>query len=239
MKRSPNYLSFIEHLDELRVRIGICLACIVAAACGLYTQTDWMIDFLVKPVGHLVFTSPSEAFVMHVQLSLLAGFLFSLPVTLYHVWSFIAAGLKKPEKKHVFIYGPVSFVLFILGIVFAVLVAIPFSLQFLMSYASDSLVPMITVKSYISYVGTLILAFGIMFELPLILLFLAKIGIATPEFLAQKRRHAIVIIFIISAVITPPDVVSMMIMALPLWVLFEFGVLAVRLTVKEETKVQN
>lgn len=232
MKRSPDQLSFLEHLDEFRFRLWICVAVVALASCLTYQFVDQIIAFVVKPVGHLVFTSPPEAFVARIHLSILTGILLALPVILYQVWSFVASGLKKSESKFVIIFGPVSLVLFFLGVLFAFFAAVPFSVQFLMGYASDQLLPMITVQSYISYVGTLILAFGITFEFPLVLVFLAKIGVATPEFLTQKRRHAIVAIFVISALVTPPDVVSMLVMAVPLLILYELGVIAVRLTVK-------
>ena len=120
-----------------------------------------------------------------------------------------------------------------LGAVFAYFVTIPISIRFLLSFSTDLIVPMITVKSYISFVGTMLLAFGVIFELPLVLMFLTKIGIATPAFLMQKRKHAIIIILVVSAFITPPDFITQLIMAVPLVILYEVGIVASKLTYRE------
>jgi sec-independent protein translocase protein TatC len=116
--------------------------------------------------------------------------------------------------------------LFIAGGLFAYFVAIPVALRFLLSFSTATIVPMITVKNYIAFVGTMLLAFGIIFELPLVIMFLTRIGIATPKFLAEKRRHAIVLILIVSAILTPPDCFTQALVALPLMILYEIGLLA-------------
>ncbi len=229
-------MSFVEHLDELRGRLLRGIIAIGLAACGVYAFIDPILAWMVKPVGRLVFTAPAEAFMTRITLSLFIGAFVAAPVLLYQTWAFVAAGLKETEARYARIFGPCSILLFLLGAVFAYGVTIPIAVRFLLSFSSEAIVPMITIKSYVSFVGTMILAFGVVFELPLILMFLTKIGIATPEFLRQKRRHAIVIILVVSAIITPPDVVTQLIMAVPLIILYEVGLWASRITYRRKRR---
>ena len=229
MNKSPEDLSFFAHYEELRDRLIKSIVAVLAAACLFYLIVDKVFAFVIKPVGRLVFTAPGEAFVARIMLALFGGIFLALPVVLYQVWRFVAAGLKEHEAKYVRIFAPCSFVLFIMGGSFAYFVAVPVSIRFLLSFSSSVIVPMITVKNYISFVGTMLLAFSIVFELPLVLMFLTKIGIATPAFLAQKRKYAIVIILGVSALITPPDCVTQIMIAVPLIILYEAGIIASRL----------
>ena len=235
MKRNPDTLSFFEHLYELRGRVIKSVIVFIAASCIFYNFVDPVLQFLIKPVGKLVFTAPADAFVTRINLTMYGGFLLALPFVVYQIWQFVAIGLKETEKKYILWFGPISLVLFFCGTLFAYFVAIPISLHFLLSFATDHIEPMITIKSYISYIGSFILAFGVVFEMPLVLMFLAKIGIATPEFLVQKRRHAIVLILIISAILTPPDVVSQIIMAAPMLILYEISILFCRINFQQSS----
>ena len=216
--------TFFDHLNEFRSCIFKCLLAFAVCACIAYSFIDELLSFIVTPIGQLVFTSPTDAFLARLTLTFVCGFIISLPITLFQIWKFVALGLKDKEKKYILYFGPFSLILFFLGASFAYFIAIPIAMNFLLGFSSEILVPMITVKNYISFVGTLILSFGIVFELPLVLLFLTKIGIASPAFLIQKRNYAYVLIFILSAIITPPDVVTMFIMSLPLILLYEFGI---------------
>ena len=227
---SKNSLSFFDHLDELRSRLIKIFLCIFVAAVVAYQFIDQILFNLIHPVGHLIFTSPAEAFTTRFALTLWAGVFLSSPLIVYHIWKFVACGLKEHEHKYIIFYGPLSLIFFLMGVFFAYFLIIPISITFLLSFSSDLLVPMITVKSYISFVGTLILSFGVIFELPLVLMFLARIGIATPAFLEQKRSHAIVLILIVSAILTPPDLITLFLMAAPLVILYEIGIIVVKMT---------
>ena len=222
-------LSFFDHLEELRSRLIKCLLIFVFAAAAFSPFIDALIIWLARPVGKLVFTSPPDAFLARFTIDLFGGFFLALPYILFQVWQFVASGLKEEERRYVLIFGPISLVLFLLGMIFAYFVAIPFAMQFLLSYSSDYMVPMITVNHYISFVGSLLLAFGVVFEMPLVLMFLTVIGIATPAFLEQKRKHAIVLIFMISAILTPPDVITQIMMAVPLMILYEISIFIAKL----------
>jgi len=234
MKRQTSDLSFVDHLEELRGRLIKSVLAMVCASGVVYIFIDQILEFFIKPVGKLVFTSPADAFLARVTLTLFTGFFLALPIILYQVWSFIAVGLKEEETKYVYFFAPCSLVLFIVGGVFAYSVTIPIAIRFLLSFSSDFVVPMITIKSYISFVGTMILAFGVVFELPLVLMFLTKIGIATPAFLSQKRRFAVVLILIVSAIITPPDIITQLIMAGPLIILYEIGIIVSKVGYKRK-----
>ena len=236
MKKNRDAFSFLDHLDELRTRFIHSIMAILVGCCVAYSFIDAVLAYLIKPVGHLVFTEPAEAFSARMTLTLIGGVIISLPYVLYQLWQFVALALHENERKSVALYGPLSLLFFIAGAFFAYFAAVPYSIQFLLSFASDLMVPMITVKNYIAYVGTLIFGFGVVFELPLILMFLTKIGIATPAFLVQKRRHAIILILIVSAIITPPDVISQLIMAIPLLVLYEIGVVISKITWSENLR---
>ena len=235
MTASKSIQTFFEHFDEFRSRLLKILGVFAAVVLVFFNYAGHFIPLLVKPVGYLIFNSPSEAFKAHMTVTLVGSFIIALPFTLYQLWAFVGSALTENERKHVRIYGPLSFALFVAGLCFAFFAAIPVALKFLMGFASDYLRPMITVDNYISFVGSFALAFGVVFEMPLVLAFLAAIGIATPAFLIQKRRHAIIIILIISAILTPPDVVSQIVMAVPLLVLYEIGIILTRFTYKRKS----
>lgn len=148
---------------------------------------------------------------------------------IYHIWQFVSVALEKNERKQALIFGPVSFIFFIAGISFGYLIIMPIGLRFLLGFSTDFILPMVTISKYISFVGFLTLSFGLIFELPLAMLFLARIGMVTPQFFSDRRRQAIVIVFIAAALLTPPDIVTQCLMAVPLLVLYEIGVLFAKL----------
>ena len=225
MKRKKASLTFLDHLDELRGRV-VQLVCVYAVCCLFaYNLTASILPYIIKPVGMVVFNAPGEAFSAYMILTLWEGFFITLPFLLYQIWAFAWEALTDKERKYIVLFGPLSFVFFIAGVVFAYFVIVPVAIKFLLSFSSTYVVPMISIKSYISFIGNFLLSFGVVFELPLVLVFLVKIGIATPAFLRQFRRHAIMAILIVSAVLTPPDVVSQLLMAVPLVILYELGVL--------------
>lgn len=218
-------ITVIGHLEELRVRIIKSLIVISVVSCYVYSIAGRLLAIVARPVGKLIFTEPAEAFLSYVKIALWGGLILSSPFVIYQLWQFISAGLKPQERKYIALFGPFSFVLFAAGGAFGYCVIIPVGIKLLLSFSSDYLVPMISVSNYISFVGMLVVAFGIVFQLPLLCLFLTKTGIITPTFLTRKRRHAIVIIFIVAAALTPPDIVSQFLMAIPLLVLYELGIL--------------
>lgn len=224
-------LTFTEHLEELRAGIIKSLVFIVASSLIVYTFTDKIFSELVKPLGGtLVFIAPQEAFIANVKIALLGGFYFSSPYILYQLWQFIAAGLRKKEKKVSSVYAFFSFVFFILGSWVGYFIIVPIGIRFLLSFGSSYVIPMISVDKYISFVGLLTLVFGLIFQVPLIMLLLAKIGIVTPQSLSRNRKYAILIIFIAAAILTPPDAVTQCLMAVPLVILYEISIILSRIS---------
>lgn len=234
MNFTGHFQKFLVHLDELRSRLIKIILVFAAATLVCYNFVGQILPWVIKPAGHLIYTSPTEAFSAYMTLATLMGFIVTLPWTLYQVWGFIGGALRPQEKQFIAIFGPLSLIFFLAGVAFSFYVAIPLTYKFLMGFSSEYMQPMITVSSYLGFVGNMLIAFGVTFELPLIMAFLAKIGVATPEFLRQKRRHAIMIILIIAAIITPPDVVSQVSLAIPLVVLYEIGIIFVKLTYKNK-----
>ncbi len=225
MKSPKTSLTVLDHLDELRGRVlqflFVYLVCCVLA----YHLTAGILPYIIKPVGTVVFNAPGEAFAAYMMLTLLSGFIIALPFFLYQVWAFAWEALTDKERKYIMLFGPLSLVFFLAGGAFAYYVIVPFAIKFLLGFSSEYVVPMISINSYISFVASLVLTFGIVFELPLVLVFLVKIGIATPAFLKHFRRHAVLGILVVSALLTPPDIVSQLLMAVPLMLLYELGVL--------------
>lgn len=233
---SDQKLALIEHLTELRSRIIKALVFIVAASCLLYGFVDTILLSLIRPVGRLVFIAPHEAFVSRIKIVLFGGLFISSPFVLYQTWRFVSSGLKSNERKYIGIFGPLSLIFFFAGALFGYFVIVPIGMNFLLGFSTDTLIPMISVSRYISFVGVLTLSFGVVFELPLAILFLTKIGMVTPEFLSSKRKHAIVLMFVTAAILTPPDVITQCLMALPLLVLYEISILFSRLGSRRNEK---
>lgn len=218
-------LGLTQHLEELRSRLIKSIAAIVICFIGVYSFVDRIMAAVIKPVGELVFIAPTEAFVTRMMIALLGGIFASSPFLVFQVWRFISVGLRENESKYITIFGPFSFIFFVLGTLFAYFLIIPLGIKFLLSFATDSITPMISLSKYVSFVGTLTLAFGLIFQLPIAILFLTKIGLVTPHFLSTRRKNAIVLIFIGAAVLTPPDVVTQCLMAIPLLILYEIGII--------------
>jgi len=232
-------LTIVEHLGELRSRIIKSAIFIIICSCLVYNYVDIIFSLLVKFTERLVFIAPQEAFITNIKIAFFGGLFLSLPFVLYQVWRFVYLGLEKEERKYILIFGIFSFILFILGAAFGYFVIVPIALKFLLGFATDFVTPMITVSKYISFVGTLTFAFGLIFQLPLIILFLTKIHIITPHLLSRRRREAVVFIFIIAAILTSPDVITQILMALPLILLYELGIVFSRFASPSVSKIKR
>lgn len=218
-------LTIVEHLNELRSRIIKSAIFIIICTAIVYNFIDIILPVIIRPVGRLVFIAPTEAFIVNIKIAFFGGVFLSSPFLLYQIWQFVSMALKESEKKYVLIFGILSFFLFILGLIFGYVVIIPIGMNFLLNFARDYVTPTISISKYISFVGMLTFAFSLVFQLPLVILFLTKIGLVTPMFLSSKRKHAIVGMFILSAILTPPDVITQCLMAVPLLVLYEIGII--------------
>ncbi|MDI6793149.1 MAG: twin-arginine translocase subunit TatC [bacterium] len=238
--RTDKKLTLIEHLEELRRRIIISAIAIMIGFGLSYFFIERIMDFLIKPLtktgqtSRLVFMAPQEAFFAYLKLAFFAGIFLSLPVTLYQAWKFISSGLFVSERRLALIYLPFSLILFLTGALFCYFIVFPIGMKFFLGFTSPTIQPMISVTRYISFLGIMVLAFGVIFELPLVILFLTKLGVITPDFLAKKRRHALVGILVVAAILTPPDCVSQLLMALPVMILYEGSIWLSRLALARE-----
>ena len=181
-------------------------------------------DRLGKLDLDLHYIGPLEAFLVKLKASFYAGFVLASPLVFYQLWKFMSVGLKEKERKAFLFYFPISILLFLAGVLLAYFVMLPTGLYFLIAVAGGSLKPMLTISQYTSLAILLSLVFGIVFELPLVVLFLTRIGIVSPEFLAEKRKYAFVLIFIASAFFTPPDVFTQLMMGIPGIALYEVSI---------------
>jgi sec-independent protein translocase protein TatC len=174
----------------------------------------------------LVFLAPAEAFWMHMKVSFVASFIVALPVIFFQIWRFISPGLLSNEKKYLIPFLVSSTALFLAGALFCFVIILPFAMTFLLGYKTGSLTPMISVGSYIDFCLKFILAFGAIFELPLVIVFLSKFGIVSPQGLSKNRKYAVLFAFIAAAVLTPtPDAFNQVLMAVPIIILYEIGIL--------------
>jgi len=224
-------LPLTKHLEELRkrlIRIFIVLI-IVFGVC--YTYSKFFMDFIAAPIipllpekSTLAMLKLTEGFFTELKLSLMAAVFFSMPYILYELWKFVAPGLYAHEKKYVISFVIISSVLFFSGAAFAYYLVFPFGFKFFLNYAQGEVIASLSLQWYLSFVTRLILGFGIVFELPVFTLFLAKMGIVTADMMKKYRKYAIVGIFIVAAMFTPPDVFTQTMMGIPLIILYEISI---------------
>ncbi|MFA5165324.1 MAG: twin-arginine translocase subunit TatC [Candidatus Omnitrophota bacterium] len=229
-------LTFTGHLDELRRRIIISLAAVAVCSCLAFWKIQDILSFLmIPPVDHLVFFSPVEAFMEYCKLAFFTGLIVASPVVLFQLWSFVSPGLTGRERGAFLAAMPFSATLFIGGAAFAFFAVLPWALKFLINFPGPEVVPVISISKYLSFVIMLLLVFGIVFELPVAVFLLSKLGIITPLVLSRNRKYAILAIFVLAAVLTPtPDAFTQVMMAVPLIILYEISIWICRFTYKKE-----
>ncbi|HEX4924313.1 MAG TPA: twin-arginine translocase subunit TatC [Bdellovibrionales bacterium] len=225
--------TLVEHLGELRYRLLMAIYGIVPAFALCWWQSDWIFEFVRRPIvpflkdGGLIYTGILDKFMAYLQLSLLASVLLTCPWWLYQVWAFVAPGLYKKEKKFALSFLFFGSGLFLSGAAFVYTVVYPAAFGFLLQFGGEADRPMITIDNYLSFFVSTTLVFGVCFELPLILAILGMLGIIDQNFLRTKRRYAVVVLATVSAVITPPDLLSMLFLLVPMMILYEIGILVV------------
>ena len=232
---------FVQHLMELRDRLvkATLAIAIAAVALGIYPGPGPLYDILAAPlVAHLpagatlIATSVISPFLVPLKILLMAAFLIALPVVLYQVWAFVAPGLYSHEKKLVLPLVVSSTVLFLVGVAFCYYFVFGQVFQFIQSFAPKSITAAPDIEAYLSFVLTMFLAFGLAFEVPIVVVVLARMGVVTIEKLKAFRSYFVVLAFIIAAIVTPPDVVSQLALAIPMCLLYEVGIWAARIFIK-------
>ncbi|HVO65679.1 MAG TPA: twin-arginine translocase subunit TatC [Syntrophales bacterium] len=240
-------MPFTAHLGELRTRL---IRALIAVGIGFgvcWYFKDWLFQIITRPLyqvlpqnSFMIYTSLPEAFFNYMKISFFASLFLTSPFTLYQLWKFISPGLYKSEKKYVIPFVITSTLLFIAGVLFGYFLALPPAFGFFVEFSSDFLKPMFTLREYLSLALKLLLAFGLSFELPVLIFFMAKIGVVNAKMLAKNRRYAILIIFIAAAILTPsPDALTQIIMAIPLIGLYEIGIIVAKFAVKKQPKTDD
>ena len=216
------------HLTELRYRILIILGTIFGIFLVAYFFSAELLTLIQRPIAgqNLIFLSPTEAFFAHLKVSIYAAIFIGLPVSLLHIWKFCAPGLISREKKYAIVFVVCSSLLFMIGALFCYFLILPYGLSFLMGFATETIQAQIAIGFYISFVFKLILVFGIVFEVPLVIIILVQAGIVTPTTLTSNRSYIYVGSFVLSAALTPPDVITQILMAFPPIILFEISIAA-------------
>lgn len=236
-----------EHLTELRSCLIVSLIAVAICFAGAYSVIEQIGEWFFKPLfdvlpdkSSLIFTSYQEAFFFYLKLALTCGVLLGTPVIFYQIWRFVAPGLYRHEKRVLLPFTVLSAFCFLGGAAFGYLVVFPPAFKFLMGYSNDFLSPMPTVKEYFSLSLRLLIAFGAIFELPIFMILLAKLGIVDAAFLRKHRKYAFLLSFVIAAILTPtPDVVNQCMMAGPLVILYEVSIVAVWLLGKRRVGVAD
>ena len=265
-KTKQSEMSFLEHLEELRWHIVRSAGAIFIFAIVAFVMKSFIFDTIIlnpktadfwtnrmfAKLGDLVGSETlkinqaplnlisikmADQFMMHIMTSIIAGFILASPIVFYEFWRFVKPALYDKEKKHA--GGAVFFtsVLFIMGVLFGYFLIVPLSIHFLGSYSvSAEVVNQINTRSYISTVTSISLAAGVVFLIPIFSYFLSKVGILTPQFMKTYRKHSYVIMLLLSAVITPPDIFSQVMVCFPLVFLYEIGIMISRRVVKKREK---
>lgn len=241
-EKTGSNLPFLVHLEELRRRLLKSVITIVVMSGIAFYFSDYLIKFIKIPFGddiELYNIQVTGAFYAYLKVSIITGILVSLPVIFFQMWSFVAPGLYRREKTAILPLVFVSSLLFAAGATFCYLMVLPLAFDFLIGFSEGLVVNTITIGSYIGFVGLLLIAFGFGFQLPVIAFFLGKMGIVTSRLLAKGRRFAAVGILIAGAIITPPDVFTQFLLAVPLYILYEISIIVVRFTGRREKRNKN
>jgi len=235
-------LSTLNHLIELKKRILFCILALIIFSCISYFFAEEIFNFLITPLEKMasktyerkfIYTNLSEVFFSYIKLALFAGFILTFPIMASQIYLFIAPGLYKKEKKTFLPFVILSPMLFLLGGAFAYYVIFPLAWKFFLSFETvkETAIPILLeakVSEYIALVMSFIIAFGLAFQLPLLLLLLVSFNFIDREWLIKKRKVAIVAIFIVAAIITPPDIISQIALAIPMVILYELSIMCCR-----------
>lgn len=231
--------TLIDHLAELRTRLIYAFLGIAAGMAFCWGFSEQLMDFIRHPIapylpqGGLVFTGVMDKFMAHIKVALLGGVILSCPFWIYQLWKFVAPGLYESERKYATLFILCGSLLFLIGVAFVYFFVYPTAFEFLMGFGGTEDKPMISIGEYLSFFMTTTLLFGLAFEMPLFLVILALIGIIDAQFLKKNRRYALVVMAFLAALLTPPDVISMTMMLVPLLVLYESAIIAIQLLVRK------
>ncbi len=240
-----NKSPFTEHLGELRDRLVRSFIAVAIGFVAAYSFKEKLFEILNAPLitamgengnAKMIFTGLPEAFFTYLKVSLLAGIILATPVLFYEFWMFVSPGLYRTEKKYILPIVILSVFFFLVGSSFGYFVVFPYGFKFFLGFATETIYAMPSMKEYLSFSSKMLLAFGFVFELPLVLTFMARMGLVDVAFLKKNRKYALLLFFIGAAIITPPDVITQIMMALPLMVLYEISIIGARVFGKKKAE---
>ncbi len=237
-KDKERNLTLVEHLTELRNRIIYMAVALVAAILISYSFSEILVTDMIGIVPEIsfVFISPAELLLSYIKIAVILGLAVSSPFLIIQIWLFISPGLEKKERRTIIFSLLFGGVFFILGAVFAYMIVLPLILEFFMGFQVEGIEEMISFNSYLSLVVNTVLSFGLIFELPSIMVIMTRFGIVRVSFLRKNRKYIILVIFVVAAVLTPPDVISQTLLALPMILLFELGIFLSRIVERKKDR---
>jgi sec-independent protein translocase protein TatC len=225
-------LSLVQHLSEFRDRLMVAAIAVVITTALSFVFTTQIIHLLILPVGEnirLVSLSPTENFTTYMRVALFSGIALAMPVILYEIYAYIDPALHPHERRFALTAGPFVLALFVAGMLFCYFLVLPNAIHFLITFASDVFDNQLRASEYLSFVTTFILGMGLVFEMPVLIWALIRLGVVSRKWLAARRRYVFLIVFVIAAVVTPtPDPFNQSIVAIPMYLLFELGLLLSR-----------
>ena len=229
-------MTLMEHFSELRRRLLWCAFIFLMSFIFGWYVAPWVQEFLTMPLlnvwdGNLLYNAITDGLMIRLSLSMVVALIVLIPVALWHVWAFVAPGLKKNEKKFIWPLMIASPILFLIGAAFAFYILFPFVFGFFIELNKSSNVPAIVlpaVRDYLSFAISLLKVFGVAFQSPILMIFLNRIGVLSRSKVVAMRRYAIILVVVVAAVLTPPDIVSQILLAVPMWLLFELSILFMR-----------
>lgn len=219
-------LTLVGHLAELRKRIIYSAVVFIIASGFCYSFVEIVVKDIIDIAKNVefVFIAPAELLMAYVKMSVIGGLIVSAPFLIFQIWLFVIPGLNKKEKRHILLSLLLGSIFFSAGVTFAYFVVLPTMLVFFMGFQVEAIKPMISFNSYLSFVLSTIFTFGVIFELPIVMILLSRFGILKVSFLRKNRKFIILIIFILAAILTPPDIISQIILAGPMILLAEIGI---------------
>lgn len=227
MIKNKHDLTIVEHLSELRKRLIQSAFVFVVSVLVCYNFAEVMVQDIINivPDINFVFIAPAELLMSYIKIALVCGLVISAPFLLIQLWLFVSPGLNSSERKYISVSLLTGSVFFILGVIFSYFVVLPTMIVFFIGFQIDEIQAMISFRSYLDFVINTLLAFGAIFELPIVMVLLTRFNIVQISFLRQNRKVFILVIFIIAAILTPPDIISQTLLAIPMLLLFEIGII--------------
>ena len=236
-------MTLLEHLGELRRRLVRGFLAVLIGFFACYGFAKELFYYLSLPLlkvmpadAKFIYTGVAEGFFVDLKVSFVAGLFVACPYLFYQIWAFIAPGLYEEEKRYVAPLAFTSALFFLGGGLFCYFVVFPFAFTFFMSYSTDNIVAMLSINEYLSFALKMLIAFGLIFEMPLFSFFLSRLGIISAQWMRNVRKYAVLAVFVIAAILTPPDVFSQLLMAAPMLVLYEISILVAAAVGKKKTK---